>query len=65
MTKTRVSDEFRRGDRVVLVAGTYQGTPGVFLQLRPDAKWAEITEPDGTVHRHPIAWMAHSATGKN
>jgi hypothetical protein len=60
MTKTLVNSTFHRGDQVVLAAGTYQGTLGVFLQLRPDANWAEIAEREGTVRCHPVAWMAHA-----
>lgn len=53
---------FRAGDEVVLTDGTYQGTPGVFVRLRDDVKWADITEPDGSVRSHPLAWMAHAAS---
>ena len=35
---------FREGDEVVLAQGTYQGTLGVFLRLREDVNWADITE---------------------
>jgi hypothetical protein len=52
---------FRAGDEVVLAAGTYQGTPGIFLRLRDDIKWADIEERDGRVHSHPVEWLAHSA----
>lgn len=50
---------FCEGDAVVLAEGPYQGTPGVFLRLRPDVNWAEITERDGSIHRHPVVWLAH------
>jgi hypothetical protein len=50
---------FREGDEVVLANGTYQGTPDVFLRLREDVKWADITERDGTIRSHPVAWLAH------
>jgi len=53
--------EFREGDRVVLANGTYQGTPGVFLRLRKDVKWADITERNGGIREHPVAWLAHAA----
>jgi len=49
---------FRLGDRVVLAEGTYQGTVGVFLQLRADVNWADITESNGTIRSHPVAWLA-------
>jgi hypothetical protein len=53
--------EFHEGDAVVLAEGTYQGTPGIFLRLRQDPKWADITEHDGSVRSHPVEWLAHSA----
>jgi len=52
---------FREGDEVVLARGTYQGTVGVFLRLREDVNWAEISERNGNVRSHPVIWMAHSA----
>ena len=55
------SPAFRAGDEVVLAAGTYQGTPGIFLRLRADPKWADIQERDGSVQSHPVEWLAHSA----
>ena len=51
---------FREGDEVVLASGTHQGTAGVFLRLRNDANWADITERNGSVRSHPVAWLAHS-----
>jgi hypothetical protein len=50
---------FKEGDPVVLSLGTYQGTTGVFRRLRVDANWADITEPDGSIRSHPVAWLAH------
>jgi hypothetical protein len=55
-----VHHEFREGDEVVLAHGTYQGTRGVFLHLREDVNWADITERDGSIRRHPVAWLALS-----
>ena len=52
---------FLPGDEVVLALGTYQGTSGVFIRLRDDANWADITERTGNVRCHPVAWLAHSA----
>jgi len=52
---------FREGDEVVLTDGTYQGTQGVFLRLRKDVNWADITERNGDVRSHPVLWMGHSA----
>ncbi len=51
---------FREGDAVVLAQGTYQGTGGVFLRLKEDPKWADITETDGSVRCHPVEWLAHT-----
>jgi hypothetical protein len=52
--------EFHEGEEVVLAEGSYQGTPGIFLRLRQDPKWADITERDGTVRSHPVEWLAHA-----
>jgi hypothetical protein len=63
MISTRLAHpEFLEGDEVVLAQGTYQGTPGVFLHLRENVNWADITERDGSIRRHPVAWLA-LATG--
>jgi hypothetical protein len=43
----------------VLADGSYAGTPGVFLPLREDANGADIVEPNGSIRRHPVAWLAH------
>jgi len=58
-TKVVVS-EFRKGDEVELVAGSYQGTLGVFVGLREDVKWADIAERNGDVRRHPVEWLGHA-----
>jgi hypothetical protein len=50
---------FRAGDAVVLAEGTYQGTPGVFVRFRKDAQWADISERDGSIRSHPVAWLDH------
>lgn len=52
--------EFREGDEVVLAEGTYQGSYGVFLRLKADVQWADITERDGAVRSHPAQWLAHA-----
>jgi hypothetical protein len=62
MTSKVAAETFRKGDDVVLAEGSYQGTPGVFLRLRADSKWADITESDGSIRCHPVIWLAH-ATG--
>ena len=61
ITTKPVDTAFQEGDEVVLAEGTYQGTRGVFLRLRHDNRWADITERNGSVRSHPIAWLAHSA----
>ena len=62
MTATKTIDPvFREGEKVVLAEGTYQGTTGIFRQLREDVNWADITERDGNIRSHPVAWLAHSA----
>lgn len=50
--------EFHEGDEVVLARGSYRGTPGIFLRVRADARWADITERSGTVRAHPLEWLA-------
>jgi len=35
---------FHKGDEVFLARGSYEGTLGVFLNLRADPKWADILE---------------------
>ena len=59
-----VGAAFRQGDEVVLAEGTYQGTLGVFVQLRKDANWADITERNGSIRCHPVAWLEHSTGPK-
>ena len=51
---------FREGDEVVLTRGIYEGTPGVFLRLKKDVNWADITERNGSIRSHPVAWLAYS-----
>jgi len=58
-TRPKPTTEFRNGDKVVLAEGTYQGTPGVFIRLRPDVNWAEIRERNGLVRNHPVVWLQH------
>jgi ribosomal protein L24 len=62
MTNDRpVGATFREGDEVVLAQGSYQGTLGVFLRVKEDGNWADITERNGEVRSHPVIWLAHSA----
>jgi hypothetical protein len=56
-----VGTVFHEGDEVVLAEGTYQGTLGVFVRLRKDVNWADITERNGCIRSHPVAWLDHSA----
>jgi hypothetical protein len=53
---------FREGDEVVLAEGTYQGTLGVFVRLKEDVNWADITERNGSVRSHPVVWLDHSTS---
>jgi hypothetical protein len=62
MSNRPAGHTFREGDTVVLAHGTYQGTLGVFLRLKEDANWADITELSGDVRSHPVIWLAHSAS---
>ncbi len=55
--------EFREGDQIVLARGSYQGSLGVFLRLREDARWADIAERNGSIRSHPVEWLAHSEAG--
>ncbi len=59
MSNRPVGTVFREGDAVELAEGTYQGTRGVFLRLRQDVNWADITECDGGIRSHPVAWLDH------
>jgi hypothetical protein len=53
---------FREGEEVVLAMGTYPGTRGVFLRLRKDFTWADITQRDGVIRSHPVAWLARAGS---
>ena len=44
-----------------MAEGAYQGTTGIFIALRADCAWADITEPNGNIRRHPVAWMSYTA----
>jgi hypothetical protein len=63
MMSIRSGSIFREGDEVVLAQGTYPGTLGVFLRLKEDVNWAEITERNGDARSHPVLWLAHATTG--
>lgn len=60
-SNTSVRAAFDEGDEVVLAEGSYQGTLGVFIRLKGDVNWADITERNGSIRSHPVAWLAHSA----
>ena len=64
-TTKPVDTAFQENDEVVLAAGTYQGTRGVFLRFRNDARWADITERNGNIRSHPVAWLAHFRDAKS
>jgi hypothetical protein len=62
MTSVRpIAPGFQKGESVVLAKGSYQGTCGVFLNLRTDPLWADIEESGGNIRSHPVAWLDHSA----
>jgi hypothetical protein len=61
MSTQSAGPQFHEGDEVVLAQGSYQGTLGVFVRLKEDINWADITERNGSVRSHPVAWLAHSA----
>ena len=52
---------FHEGDEVVLATGSHQGTLGVFLRLKADVNWADITERNGSIRSHPMEWLALAA----
>jgi len=49
---------FHKGDEVFLAKGSYEGTLGIFLNLRGDPKWADILERNSQVRSHPVEWLA-------
>jgi hypothetical protein len=56
------ASNFHNGDKVVLAKGSYQGTPGTFLNFKDDdPKWADILEQDSEVRCHPVEWLQHQA----
>ena len=59
MNTTLAGPQFREGDEVILAAGSYQGTPGVFVRFHDDLKWADIAEHNGQTRCHPVEWLAH------
>jgi hypothetical protein len=64
MKETKVlTAVFQEGDEVELIKGSYEGTLGVFVRLRDDVKWADISERNGQVRRHPVEWLGHAGGG--
>jgi hypothetical protein len=61
MSEKPVATAFHEGDEVILADGTYQGTEGVFIRLREDARWADITERNGSIQQPPgsVASASH------
>ena len=57
---TATENTFHQGDEVVLIRGSYEGTPGIFFRLTADPSWAEVTERNGMIRSHPVEWLAHS-----
>jgi len=55
---SRNAGAFSSGDQVVLADGLYKGTAGVFLRFREDVNWADITESNGKIRSHPVAWLS-------
>jgi hypothetical protein len=51
---------FQKGDEVFLATGTYEGTLGIFQNLRGDPKWADILERNSQIRAHPVEWLEHS-----
>ena len=52
---------FQSGDEVSLAKGTYQGTLGVFLNLKDDdPTWADVLERNEKVRSHPVEWLEHT-----
>lgn len=51
---------FQKGDEVFLATGTYEGTPGIFQNLRGDPKWADILERNSQIRAHPVEWLEHA-----
>ena len=49
MNNNGINPVFHQGDEVVLVRGSYQGTPGIFFRLKADPAWADVTERNGTI----------------
>jgi hypothetical protein len=60
MNNNGINPVFHQGDEVVLVRGSYQGTPGIFCRLKADPAWADITERGGAIRSHPVEWLGHS-----
>ena len=56
--------EFVSEEPWAVAEGTYQGTSGVFLHLRPDVHWADIQETSGVIRSHPMQWL-RQATGSD
>ena len=58
------STSFENGDLIFLTRGTYAGTRGTFLYLRPDPKWADVREENGLIRQHPLGWLARRLAGQ-
>jgi hypothetical protein len=54
---------FNKGDEVFLARGSYEGTLGVFLNLRGEPKWADILERNSPVICNSVEWLEHAKPG--
>jgi hypothetical protein len=64
MSTQAAASTFREGDEVVLAKGSYQSTLGIFLRLKEDTNWADISERHGVTRSHPVIWLAHGAKAR-
>lgn len=60
-----MTSTFQPGEKVFVAHGSYQGTIGCFVQLRPDASWADVFEDRrGLIRTHPVSTLRHLPEGK-
>ena len=57
--------KFEVGEKVYVARGVYQGTLGLFLRTRPDARWAEVHETlRNEVRTHPVEYLRACPPGE-